>query len=234
MTIQLIAGHGAGDCGATAKHNGVSYREDVEARTLVGKIALALADYDVTVNIYPTERDAYRDKRFGDLALAGDFVCEVHFNACAYDAGDGKNKGTEVLLSPNALPKSQSVAKALSAAVALALGIPDRGVKTQSLAVQRAAGERSIPAVLLEVCFLDDADDFLRYDLHRDETAKAVAQALATALGVRKKSSCSPWAEADCRWAVEKGLFRGDGDSFRWNAAVTREELAAVLHRLDP
>ena len=107
-------------------------------------------------------------------------------------------------------------------------------MKTQSLAVQRAAGDKGIPATLLEVCFLDDADDFTAYCLRRDETAKAVAQALCSALGVRKKASCSPWAEADCRWAVEKGLFRGDGDGFRWNAAVTREELAAVLHRLDP
>ena len=42
----------------------------------------------------------------------------------------------------------------------------------------------------------------------------------------------SQWSEADREWAVEQGLFRGDGDgNFRWQAPVTREELAAVEHR---
>lgn len=40
------------------------------------------------------------------------------------------------------------------------------------------------------------------------------------------------WAAAACRWAVEQGLFRGDDTgNFRWQEAVTRQELAVILQR---
>lgn len=42
----------------------------------------------------------------------------------------------------------------------------------------------------------------------------------------------SAWAEDSCAWAVEKGLFHGDGnDGYRWHECVTREELAVILER---
>ena len=233
-TIQLIAGHGAGDPGATAVHGGMTYQEAAETRTLVEKLALALENFDAAARVYPTAQNAYRDVKFGDLALAGDFALEVHFNAFSPDGGDGRRKGTEVLLAPNAVPFAAAAAKKLSAAVAETLGVPDRGVKTQNLAVLSAAGKKGIPAVLLEVCFLDDADDWAAYQPRRDAVAAAVAQTLADLLGCAPKVTCSPWAKADCAWAAERGLFRGDGGSFRWHAPVTREELAAVLHRMNP
>ena len=41
------------------------------------------------------------------------------------------------------------------------------------------------------------------------------------------------WAGEACAWAVEKGLFHGDGNGdFRWQDPVTRQELAAVLRRM--
>lgn len=44
----------------------------------------------------------------------------------------------------------------------------------------------------------------------------------------------SPWAEEACRWAVEAGLFHGDGEgNYDWQSPVTREQLAAVLYRLN-
>lgn len=44
----------------------------------------------------------------------------------------------------------------------------------------------------------------------------------------------SDWAKAACGWAVEKGIFKGDGNgSFRWHEPVTREELAVLLNRLE-
>ncbi|MEG1109009.1 MAG: S-layer homology domain-containing protein, partial [Oscillospiraceae bacterium] len=48
------------------------------------------------------------------------------------------------------------------------------------------------------------------------------------------KDEPSYWAAPDCAWAVENGLFKGDGNgNFRWHDTVTREELAALLHRLE-
>lgn len=40
------------------------------------------------------------------------------------------------------------------------------------------------------------------------------------------------WAKEACDWAVDKGLFKGDGnDNFRWHDNVTREELAVIYMR---
>jgi len=45
--------------------------------------------------------------------------------------------------------------------------------------------------------------------------------------------SPSLWAEEATSWAVEQGIFQGDGQgNFRWKDPVTREELAVILHRL--
>lgn len=48
----------------------------------------------------------------------------------------------------------------------------------------------------------------------------------------RDADSPSAWAKADCAWAAEKGIFKGDGTGFNWHGNVTREELAVILHRL--
>lgn len=43
----------------------------------------------------------------------------------------------------------------------------------------------------------------------------------------------SPWARQACQWALDHGLFVGDGQgTYRWQDPVTREELAAVLERV--
>lgn len=44
----------------------------------------------------------------------------------------------------------------------------------------------------------------------------------------------SAWAKEACDWAVDIGLFKGDGNgNFRWHDNVTREELAVLLMRLE-
>jgi len=47
-----------------------------------------------------------------------------------------------------------------------------------------------------------------------------------------QEDSPSAWAEGSCKWAVEKGLFLGRGEkNYRWQEAVTRQELAVILER---
>ena len=53
------------------------------------------------------------------------------------------------------------------------LGLPNRGLKERpGLFVLR---NTIMPAVLVEVCFLDNDFDWRRYDAHRDEAARAIA-----------------------------------------------------------
>lgn len=44
----------------------------------------------------------------------------------------------------------------------------------------------------------------------------------------------SAWSSADRNWGISKGLFNGDNKgNYSWRNYVTREQLAAVLHRLE-
>jgi N-acetylmuramoyl-L-alanine amidase CwlA len=43
----------------------------------------------------------------------------------------------------------------------------------------------------------------------------------------------SAWAKDACQWAIEKGLFQGDGGGeYHWQDPITREQIATVLYRL--
>ena len=106
----------------------------------------------------------------------------IHFNAASKDTGDGKTKGVEVYVY-----SSSSSAKAAAQRVCdniAALGFKNRGVKVStSLYVLRKTVS---PAMLIEVCFVDDADDA---DLYNKVGYKAVAQAIAQ--GILNKSALS-------------------------------------------
>lgn len=63
----------------------------------------------------------------------------------------------------------------------------------------------------------------------------ALMDGIAAVAGLTKAVDAgegAEWSKADREWAVENGLFLGDANGdFRWREGVTREELAAVLHR---
>ncbi len=47
------------------------------------------------------------------------------------------------------------------------------------------------------------------------------------------KTQPDAWAKDACQWAIEKGVFFGDGNGgYRWHDRVTRQELALILMRL--
>lgn len=49
-----------------------------------------------------------------------------------------------------------------------------------------------------------------------------------------EKKSGSSWFKADTEWAKSKGLFNGNTrGEYMWESPVTREQLAAILHRLN-
>ena len=42
------------------------------------------------------------------------------------------------------------------------------------------------------------------------------------------------WAKEACKWAVDAGLFVGDGENnFRWRESISRQEAAVLLMRFD-
>lgn len=93
-------------------------------------------------------------------------------------------------------------------------------------------------ACLLEVDFHDSqvGADFIMN--HRADAAKAIAKAIVITDGKTwtepesEDDGASGWAKKFTEQAKELGLFSGDGNGYRWQDPVTREELAAILLRL--
>lgn len=220
--ILLIAGHGAGDPGATAG----KFREADETRRVVAALRERLG-----CGVYPSDRNAYEDAKKGTLRSVAqfqsyDFVLEIHFNAFQQGGADGRTKGVEAYV-----PKGgdRTVAAGLCRAVA-ACGLSNRGVKEGNFAVIRAAGDCGVPACLLEVCFLDDPDDMAVYTEKFDALAAAVAGvfgAVADGGRYQRPEDVPDWGRRTVEKLVRRGWLRGDGDGLDLDRQMLR---LLVLH----
>lgn len=189
MKILLISGHGAGDPGALGTFQGKQYKEADLTREVTAALAKELKPY-ADVTIYDASHNAYTDYKRGSLRTtanfpAFDYVLEIHFNAFQADSGDGRNKGTEIFVLPNR--SDTSVEKRIVDALAKT-GLTNRGVKKQSFGVISTAERAGVRASLLEVCFVDDADDMRIYKAKSAEIVKAIRDGLALGLGLRATS----------------------------------------------
>ena len=85
-----IAGHGAGDQGAS----GCGYKEVNLTRELVNLIVPKLRKY-ANVDVYNVNRSAFYDVQNGTFKISKyDYVLEVHFNAF-----NGSGHGTEIFVT---------------------------------------------------------------------------------------------------------------------------------------
>ena len=247
MNLLLIAGHGAGDPGATS--NG--YQEAVETRRVVQALAGVLKDY-CNVSQYPTGRNAYSDYKNGQLLATAKFskyhyVLEIHFNAYMATRIDGVTMGVECYV-PTA-EGNTTTETALCSNLAK-LGLKNRGVKKKDYSVIWRARKQGTRAALLEVCFIDDPDDMQVYTSEFDAVIQAIADSIIQEYGLKKEDSPvtyeefkanmeryekekaamgpSPWSESDRAWLESTGIMTGG----RFQSASTREETGAMLHRL--
>ena len=260
MRMLLIAGHGAGDPGATGKYGGATYREADEARNMVSLIAAELKKQGVDAQVRDTARNANEDWKAGKLVFPSNlnYVLEIHFNAVSQSGADGKTKGVECYVTTS--EKGVSVEQGICAAVA-SFGLTNRGVKRKNFNVISAAKKAGISAALLEICFIDDPDDMAIYIRNRAAIAKRVVQAVCEGYGldyseadvtpsaagggssleggaidgramIAPASAPSAWAKEACDWAVEKGIVKGDetGDC-KWQEPITKEQMALMLFR---
>lgn len=103
-------------------------------------------------------------------------TCDVsiHLNSGRKDKnGDNKTGGVEVWIYSN-VSKSKDEATRICKEVSSELGITNRGVKTSTgLAVLR---KTKSPALLVECCFVDDKDDYKKWNAKK--CAKAIVKGL--------------------------------------------------------
>lgn len=176
MKINIHAGHnpdGKVACGAIGL-----IHESTEARNVVSKLVALLQKaghtvYNCTVNDGTSQSDVLNKIVRKCNANSVDLDISIHFNAGAKDtSGNGATTGTEVLIY-NKATKAYTYAEKVCAEISK-LGYKNRGAKVnQGLYFLNSTKS---PAMLIECCFVDDADDVKLYSA--DKMARAIAKAI--------------------------------------------------------
>ena len=155
--------------------------ESTEARWITRKVIKLLRKNGIkavncTVNNGTSQGDVLRKICAKCNAVAdADLHISIHFNSGRYDKkGDGRTGGTEILLTQNVADKGDIAKRVCNQTEKL--GFTNRGVKvTSSLYF---LNHTKAPALLIEVCFVDDRDDYMLYSADRIAVAHAIVQAV--------------------------------------------------------
>lgn len=182
MKILVIAGHGAGDCGAV----GNGFREADLARELADYTASALNTIVETV-LYDVNRNCYRDIKNNangakELLKSVDFVLELHLNSHANKTA----QGVEVLCKRDSV-FSRTLAEKVSNC-----GFFNRGVKLRKdLLNMNYCGTIDKPYVLLECGFITNYHDVSVFKNSQEKIAQAIAQTFKVCYNLEEKKSNS-------------------------------------------
>jgi hypothetical protein len=162
----MSSGHGKKIRGASG------YLDEVdEARRVVNRIKQLLPDivtYHDDISTSQSE-NLNRITDFHNAQGKHDLDVSVHFNA--YEE-TSKPMGTECLYVTQ-----QELSKKVSAAIAKATGLPDRGPKKRT--DLHFLNQCAAPAILIEVVFVDSSADEEAYEDNFDEICEAIAETIS-------------------------------------------------------
>jgi len=184
MKINISSGHnpdGKVACGAVGL-----IKESTEARKVKDLLIPKLKTqghtvYDCTVNDGTSQNDVLTKIVKKCNANTVDLDISIHFNAGANDStGNGITTGTECLVYKTGT-KAGDYAYKICESISK-LGYRNRGVKvrTDLYFLNNTKAE----AVLVECCFVDDADDVKLYNA--EKMAQAIAEAIGYAEGFKE------------------------------------------------
>jgi len=157
MFVYLSAGHSLQDTGAAGINGRMENQETIKLRNAIL--------YCLRAKGIPVQTDNDNESLAQYLARiqpgAQDKVIELHF-----DCANGAASGTTAYVKNGAGKQCMEYARLLVNTVSQVLGIPDRGVKPESESGRHylALVHASAMAVILEVCFIDNAGDMQAYD----------------------------------------------------------------------
>ncbi|MCD8396494.1 MAG: N-acetylmuramoyl-L-alanine amidase [Lachnospiraceae bacterium] len=195
--VLLVAGHGQGDNGASAKINGTTYYEADLTRELATLVynALTSSGEDISVTMYDQNYNLYTTNY--NLTYKGsttsptvtwtdyDYVLEIHFNALvtADLSGNGSYTGTAMLV--HSTKTDTTVDKAIiSSITGLGFKTWNSGlVRYSNLLNMNLCNAAGVSYGLLETAFINDKDDMTFYLNNKSSIAKAIADGLLTGLG---------------------------------------------------
>lgn len=178
MKILVIAGHGAGDCGAV----GNGFKEADLARELAGYVVRALNVVADAV-LYDIDRNCYRDIKNNangakELFNSVDFVLELHLNSFS----SNNAQGVEVLCKRDSV-FSRTLAEKVSNC-----GFASRGVKLRKdLLNMNYCDKIGKPYVLLECGFITNYHDVSIFKNSQEKIAQAIAQTFKVCYNLGEK-----------------------------------------------
>lgn len=227
MNILLISGHGAGDPGAL----GNGYEEAALTREVVALLKIKLTPY-AKVTVFDTTKNMYAYLKSHSFNFKEfDYVLEVHFNAFQKAfTPDGKNKGVEILVhsSEKGVGVENEILKNISA-----LGFTNRGIKRPNLQnMNICKGRQGVSYALIEVCFIDDADDMALYTSKKSAVIDAIVKGIKEGFGLGKTSQAEKYELTEVRDIVS-ALSERDiiTDTALWTEKLTQDKNSYWLAR---
>ena len=166
-----IAGHHNNDPGAMA--NG--YKESDLTKELRNLISDELSKRN---HRHIMDDDAETNRQYQNRIKpgSGSVILDIHF-----DAAQPSASGTAAFVANNANINSQKFASELAAVTSKILGIPSRGVRTEGQSQHSKIGilhKGAGIAALIEVCFITNTSDMIKYQANKQNLAKAYAEIL--------------------------------------------------------
>lgn len=188
MVINVHGGHNAKAPGASGLLDEVAEDRKVKDLVIARLRALGHTAYDCTDDDGATANACLKNIVARCNSHSADLDVSIHFNAAANDpAGDGSTTGTEVLVysaSSAAAPYAANICAAIAA-----LGFRNRGVKERpGLYVLK---HTRAPALLVECCFVDDADDVALY--RPEAMADAIVDGITQVVSRRYTAQFQMW-----------------------------------------
>ncbi|MEG0505157.1 MAG: N-acetylmuramoyl-L-alanine amidase, partial [Raoultibacter sp.] len=175
LKIYIDAGHGWDSSNNDAMDYGASgcgYTEWELTLDLASRVGNELRSQYGIETYVNDDGGWYKLRQAEAQALGCDLLVSIHFNAF-----NGVASGVESYIhSYNAHPLSSSLQAKVHPSLVNAVGLSNRGQKEAELAV--CGGK--LPAVLLEVCFIDNQGDIDTYIPRRDRVAAGIAAGIAS------------------------------------------------------
>lgn len=182
--IFVIAGHGAGDSGAT----GGGYTEAERVRALASKIG-QYGGSNVTIG--DTSRNWYADNGISSLNIPKDWqIIELHMDSASASA-----RGGHVIINSTFEPDDYDNALANF----ISKKFPGRSqsiVKRSDLANPKRAATKGYPYRLVECGFISNATDREIFNSDIDEIAKGIL----SAFGITSSDSNTGWIKDSVGW----------------------------------
>lgn len=215
MHLYVIAGHGAGDPGAT----GNGYTEAERVRALAARIG-ALGGSNVT--IADTSRNWYADNGISKLSIPKDYqIVELHMDSAAASA-----RGGHVIINGNY--KADKYDNALAKMIS---GIfPGRSqivVGRTDLANPKRAAAKGYSYRLMECGFITNANDVKIFNSRMDEIAKGILQAFG--LSAVSTSTAAKTETADKIYRVQVGAFKQKANAEKLVSELKAKGYQAII-----